>query len=167
MKIITPPDFLQILKGKFLLLDTNIFIDAFKNPSDFAAFFNVLKENDVTLLTVDPVIIEFLQGSGTQEKYVEKDKFLHEIIDTCLPVVKETFTNVFLLIKQYREEGKDLSVTDFLLGGILMQYKKNLFLMTKDTSDFPTNIFDLETHIIASHRKALQSYGIYSYTSST
>lgn len=161
MKIIIPPDFFQILKDKHALLDTSVFIDAFLHSVEFGKFFNDLKTQRITLVSLDAVKIEFLKGAPNVEKYNQKKDFFDQIVDACLTTTNETFTNVYKLIQMYKADGKSLSVTDLLLGATLMQYKKNLFLLTKNTTDFPTNIFNLVSYMNISYIKGLHSYGVY------
>lgn len=164
MKIITPSDFFQIFKNKHILLDTSAFIDAFLNPVRFGEFFNNLRTQETTLVSLDVVKTEFLKGAPTVEKYNQKKEFFDQIIEACLPTTNETFVNLYKLIQMYKENGKSLSVTDLFLGATLMQYKRNLFLLTKNTTDFPTNIFTLESYINISYTKGLHTYGVYSFT---
>lgn len=163
MKIVLPEDFFLILKNHHLLLDTNVFIDTSISTSEFTEFFKQLKLNDVTIVTIDAVITEFVKGTPDQQKFEAKLALVNEIIETRLPVTKEVFDNIESLLRLYKEEGKGVSVVDLLLGGILVQYPKNLFLLTKNTTDFPTNIFNLATHLNLMHRKAIQSYGVYNF----
>lgn len=72
MRIIKDPELLSILTNKHLLLDTNVFIDAFSNPVEFGKFFNELTDNQITLATLEFVKVEFLKGSFTDAKYEEK-----------------------------------------------------------------------------------------------
>lgn len=95
------------------------------------------------------------------EKYHQKEDFFDQIIETCLPTTNEMFINLYKLIQMYKEDGKSLSVTDLFLGATLMQYKGSLFLLTKNTTDFPTNIFNLESYINISYTKGLHTYGVY------
>lgn len=161
MKIITPPDFFQIFKDTHILLDTSVFIDAFLNPVQFGEFFNNLKTQGSTLVSLDVVKTEFLKGAPTVEKYNQKEDFFDQIIETCLPTINEMFINLYKLIQMYKEDGKSLSVTDLFLGATLMQYKGSLFLLTKNTTDFPTNIFNLESYINISYTRGLHTYGVY------
>lgn len=163
MKIITPPDFFQVFKDKHILLDTSVFIDAFLNPAQFGEFFNNLKTQGSTLVSLDVVKTEFLKGAPTVEKYSQKEDFFDQIIETCLPTTNETFSNLYKLIQMYKEDGKSLSVTDLFLGATLMQYKGSLSLLTKNTTDFPTNIFNLESYINISYTKGLHTYGVYNF----
>ncbi|MDO8487017.1 MAG: hypothetical protein Q7S45_01880 [Candidatus Curtissbacteria bacterium] len=163
MQIVTPQGFFQTLKNSHLLLDTNVFIDAFHNPGEYGKFFNELKGNGVTLVTVNAVLIEFTKGSFELKIFEEKKKFLDEIIDAIIPLEKGVFDNAIGLLKLYGIEGKDISIVDLLLGGTLVKYGKNIYLMTKDIKDFPANIYKLETHINVIKRKAIHVFGIYRY----
>ena len=85
MEILLPPNFLTSLKHKYLLLDTNVFIDAVAKPLVFTKFFNGLKRNDTTLVTIDFVKYELLKESATPMKYKEREKHIADIVDTIIP----------------------------------------------------------------------------------
>jgi len=80
MEIVYPTQFISSLRGKHLLLDTNVFRDAVSRSTDFSRFFNNLKQNDITLVTVDFVRLELLKGSVNETKYKEKEKLIAEIV---------------------------------------------------------------------------------------
>ncbi len=162
MKIALPEDFLSTTKNKFLLLDTCVFIDAFSHPSEFANFFNKLKENNTTLVTIDIVLFEFLKGSPTESKFNEKKKYLEDIVEAFLPI-RDYQTQVEKLIKDYKIESKDLSITDLYLGATLIKYKEKICLLTKDLSDFPAYIFERITFLNLLHSKTIHPYGVYCY----
>ena len=161
MKIITPSDFFRTFKDFHILLDTSVFIDAFLNPVNFGEFFNNLRAQGTILVSLDVVKIEFLKGAPAVEKYNQKKEFFDQIVETCLPTTNETFVNLYKLVQMYKEDGKSLSVTDLFLGATLMQYKGSLFLLTKNTTDFPTSIFNLKSYINISYTKGLHTYGVY------
>lgn len=164
MKIVLSEDFFSTLKNCHLLLDTSVFIDTSLNNLEFEQLFNQLRSNNITLVTLDAVIIEFLKGSANPQKLETKSALIAEIIESSLPITKEIFDNVRNLLALYKEDGKSASITDLLLGGMLVQYPDNLFLLTKNTTDFPTNIFNLVTYLNLLHRKSIQSYGVYNFT---
>ncbi|KKS98253.1 MAG: hypothetical protein UV73_C0003G0195 [Candidatus Gottesmanbacteria bacterium GW2011_GWA2_43_14] len=163
MEIKFLPTLLPSLKNKHLLLDTNIIRDAVKNPIVFNNFFNDLKKEHVTLSTIDHVRYEILKGSLNESKYTEKEKFLNEIIDVTIPVLPETYKLAYELIKMYGINGSGVHITDLILGAILMQYEKNIYLITRDTSDFILSIFKLPFIVNATYNKGIYSYGIYQY----
>jgi predicted nucleic acid-binding protein len=164
MEIIYSPTLIPSLKNRHLLLDTNVFRDMASKPTVFADFFNLLKNEDVTLTTLDVVKYEILKGSRDNEKYKEKEKQIDAIIDIVLPIIPGEDKLIYELIKQYEIDGTAISITDLFLGATLMQYKKNIFLMTRDTTDFMQNIFDLKFIVNAPHKKGIFTYGIYQYS---
>lgn len=155
MRIVLPENFFLTLKNHHLLLDTNVFIDTSINTLAFEQFFNEARQNGITIVTIDAVVAEFLKGAPDKRK-----------LDAKLALVDE-FDNIYMLIDLYREEGKGVSIVDLLLGEMLIQYQQNLFLLTKNTTDFPTNIFNLATHLNLIHRRSIQSYGVYNYLHSS
>ena len=164
MEIIYSPTLIPSLKNKHLLLDTNVFRDIAGKPTVFADFFNLLKKEDVTLVTLDVVKYEILKGSKDRQKYEEKEKQINAIVDVILPIIPGGDKLIYKLIKQYGIDGTAISITDLFLGATLMQYKKNIFLMTRDTTDFMQNIFQLKFIVNAPHNKGIFTYGIYQYS---
>ena len=162
MEIILPPDFLSITSNKHLLLDTSVFIDGFAHPSEFARFFNRLKANNTTLVTISSVLSEFLKGSTTEAIFNKKKEFVEDIVETTLPDINLQ-DNVEILIKKYGIESKDLSITDLYLGATLVKYGRNICLLTRDLSDFPTNIFKRVTFLNLAHTKGIFTFGVYCY----
>ncbi len=163
MEIILPPDFLSITKNKHLLLDTSVFIDGFAHSSAFAKFFYQLRDNNTVLVTIPSVLNEFLEGSTTEVKFKEKKEFVESIVETILPDINLQ-DNIEALIKRYGIESKDLSMTDLYLGATLMKYGENICLLTRDLSDFPTNIFKRITFLNVTHTKGIFTYGVYCFT---
>lgn len=161
MDIIIPQDFLPSLKNKHLLLDANVFRDAFNKPTIFTTFFNQLQSNDTTLVTIDLVKYELLKGSTTATKYEEREKAISEIIDATLPITEKTHGLVSELIILYGEYGAALSLTDLFLGATLNQYRKNIYLLTRDTTDFIEKIFNLSCILNLPHSKGIITYGVY------
>ncbi len=89
---------------------------------------------------------------------------INSIVDNIIPVTPDINENVYTLIKQYKLDGKASSITDLYLGAYLMKYKKNLFLLSKNTTDFPQNIFEAKSIINVTYIKGIHSYGIYQYS---
>lgn len=163
MEIIYPPTLIPFLKSKHLLLDTNVFRDAVSKPTVFLRFFHDLKNADVTLATIDFVKYELLKGSADKEKYQQKEKFIHDIIDVIIPVTPKTIELVYVLIREYGIDGASLTLTDLLLGATLMHYGKNICLLTRDTTDFIQKIFELSSVVNIPNAKGIFTYGVYQY----
>lgn len=163
MNIIKNSDFLSVTRDRHILLDTTVFIDASSSPVKFANIFNELKGNGCVLVTLECVLTEFIKGGSDEKKLAEKRQYVEDIVDAFLPITREVTQNATKLAELYKEDGKKVSVTDFFLGAVIMQYKKML-LMTCNITDFPTNIFNLETFITLVHRKAIETCGLYSFS---
>ncbi len=158
-----PSTFLTSIKGKHLLLDTNLFRDAAVKPNVFNDFFSQLKSLDVTLITIDLVKYELLKGSSSPGKYIAKEEFINGIVDAVLPTYAPLYSKVYELIKIYGIEGTGVNITDLFLGAMLMQYRPNIFLITRDTTDFIQRIFELSSIINVPHSKGIFTYGVYQY----
>ncbi len=103
-----------------MLFDTCVFIDAMSHKQEFGDFFKNCKKNDITLVTIDPVVFEFTQGAENPDKLESKIKFISGIVDYILPINSDLFTKYIpSLILEYKENGKGLSITDLLLGATL------------------------------------------------
>ncbi|KKP80882.1 MAG: hypothetical protein UR81_C0013G0008 [Candidatus Levybacteria bacterium GW2011_GWB1_35_5] len=161
MGLIIPPDLISSLKNKHLLLDTNIFIDASKHPEDFTDFFNILKESDITVVTIDCVRIEFLRGAPNENKYKEKEDYFDNITKIILPTNVEIIQNSYELVKKYKEQGGTVAIADLYLGANLMKYKSNIYLLSKNTTELPSTIFDLKYIINYPLNKGIFTYGVY------
>lgn len=106
----TNPDFFDILKGKHLLLDTSVFIDASIHETEFAGLFNKLRDNNTTLVTIALVLFEFLKGAPDITKFKAKKASVEKIIDAYLPSqisMEKDFSDLTeyeTLINQYKLE---------------------------------------------------------------
>lgn len=162
MNIIKSSGFLSVTKDRHILLDTTVFFDAISAPVKFANLFNELKENGCILVTLQVVLTEFIKGGADENKLKEKRQYVEDIIDASFPITDDIAQNTSRLAEIYKEDGKTVSITDFFLGSMLMKYP-TMLLMTCDTSDFPTNLFKLETHAAFVYRKGIKTCGLYSF----
>lgn len=169
MKISLPEEFLSTIKNKHIILDTNVFIDGFNHPKEFGNLFNKLKDEQqkATLVTTEHVLIEFLKGSNTEARINEKKDFLERVIDTYLPYAKDLSDFIIDLLKLYKIDSKDLSLTDLYLGALLVKYRGHICLLTKDLTDFPTHIFNRVTYATLLEANTIRNYGVYNFDPST
>jgi hypothetical protein len=163
MDILYPPDLITTLKNKHLLFDTNFLRDAMSKPTPYKTFTNELRKYDVTLAVIDFVKYELLKGSSNVQKYEQREEFINSIADVTIPIIPDTYKTIYNLIQLYGINGAAVSITDLFMGALLMQYKKNIFLLTRDTSDFIQSIFDLVYVVNAPHSKGIFTYGVYQY----
>lgn len=161
MGLVIPQDLFSTLRYKHLLLDTNIFIDALLHPSDFTDFFNKLKNAEITLATIDLVKIEFLRGAADDATYNQKEEVLKKITDIILPTDSSIIQHSYSLIKKYKAAGKTLAMADLYLGASLFKYPSTLFLLTRNVTDYPMRIFNINFIINYPIDRGIFTYGIY------
>ncbi len=58
---------------------------------------------------------------------------------------------------------KHIDMTDFIHGGLLRRYPRNLFLLTFDINDFPDPIFELLHHESIKINKNLEIWALYKF----
>jgi predicted nucleic acid-binding protein len=155
-----------------ILLDTNFLIDSLRsinnNPEDspYLEFITEIKEANNTLVSIPPVALEFLKGSNILSDRQVKKNFYDDLVAATLPLDNNVIENADLLTQLYRNKGKDISSTDFFVGGTAMKYfNSNFYLLTRDHDDFPVRIFDRERAIIFQHPKGgVDVYGLFKYS---
>lgn len=168
MKIVLPAEFFLVIKHKHLILDTSVFIDAFSHLKNFGDLFDQLKTKyNVTLVTTEHILIEFLKGSTTEIRLEEKKAFFEKIIDAYIPCAPDLLKNLLELLKLYKIDSKDLSLTDLYLGALLVKHRKNICLLTKDLTDFPTRIFNRVTYVTLLESNTIRNYGVYNFDPNT
>lgn len=163
-KIIFPQDFFQRLNKKHLLLDTSFFGDYSSHPNVFVDFVEKCKEQEITFVTNVPVVTEFLRGSDKPDIFNQKSALIKKIIgDYLLPVTPSILNEeVPWLVENYGQIGKSISITDFILAAQTKAHS-DLYLVTKNPSDFPSSIFSVKTYFLLQLERGLQVYGIYCF----
>lgn len=165
-RIILSPDFYDQVRLKHILLDTSFFGDSTAYPTVFLEFLERSKENEVTFVTIDPVVAEFTRGAESEGILNLKLETIKKIIDVVMPILPDYLSKyVPQLIKKYKSMGRGVSLTDFLLAATLMHHKHDMLLLTKNPSDFPLYVFSLKCYVVLSLNRALQIYGVYAYES--
>ncbi len=167
-KIVITEKALDTLKDKWLLLDTNILIDAFKSTHDFEDFFTSLKKN-CHVVTTTAVAIELLRGAKNLKEMRKLKDYVEEVCEGVLPYndIRDQSTQSLIepeLILAYGKNGKDVSYTDYLLAKILKKYNKSAFLLSHNHKDFPTNVFTRDDVVIFHKELEVKAYGIYSFS---
>jgi len=156
-------NFFTSLESKHLLLDTSVFIDASRYKPTFQDFFLKCKKNNVTLVTIDPVKIEFTRGSENKTKLEVKKQFINSIVGFTLPIAQSIFNKTIPeLIQSYQEIGKSISLTDLILAATTVNHSHDLYLLTKNPKDFPRSVFNLNTHMVIDLKRELQVYAVLS-----
>lgn len=159
---------LSNLKHTWLLLDTDVFIDASIFAEEFNYIFTKLKDSDCTLTTISSVVVEFLRGAKSITDMSNKRAYL-ESIATILPTgemagdkgAMDLIEPQFLVA--YGKSGKSVSYTDYLLAKTIKNYGERMYLITGNHQDFPTSIFDRKHIISIGHEFEVKTYGIFQF----
>lgn len=151
------------LKYKHLLVDTNFLIDAIKYPHIFSELIEKLKITPCHLISIEPVLYEFTQGSKSLEEYKKRLTFYKDIIDTTLPVEKTVVENVTNLSKMLLRRSMHLSYVDCLLLASVIKYNHRVYLLSKDRSDINVSLFPVVINLITDTGENNCVFSIYDY----
>jgi len=105
----------SFLHDSDLLVDTNLFIDSFINPENFAGFISTLKENGVEIVSTPFVKYEFLK-SRTIDVVKRKEVYFDSLVGPILPFDKTTEDQMIDLIEEYKQYMEGVPFVDLVLG---------------------------------------------------
>lgn len=170
MKLAVSEQFIGNLKSRFLILDTNVFIDASKpeGRAAFADFFTRLHSGGCLVVTITAVAIEFLKGARNFTEMRQLKDYLETVCNGVLILHEErdAANQSFIepeLVLSYGERARLVSYTDYLLAKALKKYK-TAALLTSNHKDFPTSVFDREEMVILHKEADVTSYGVYRFS---
>jgi predicted nucleic acid-binding protein len=163
---------MEEIRGKHLLLDTNLLIYNVKNEEIFTLFFERIFDLNVKSVIDQTIKFEFLRGCTTQEDLQAKQEYLDLLLGSNrmeLPVDKSVFEKARLISNIYSRKNikyaKQISFGDCLIAAQMIKYnsKRNeLFIATTDNSNFPTFIFNRVDVITLHDDNNIFNIGIYS-----
>lgn len=146
-----------------IALDTCVFMDAYKHPDRFQDFFVLAKNKHVTLTTTSLVYFEFSRGFDTIRDFNEAEEAFNSIIDYVYPL-KDLDEWVEKVKRVYRKDGRNVDITDMFMGALLLKYKSDMLVMSKNHKHFLTEIFDIQTFIPLLGKNEVQTYCFYKYS---
>ena len=133
------------LKGKHIILDTNVLICLFENFDEGQEFisFLLLEIEDCTLTYFPLIEFEFTRGAYQKEHQEKRKEFLEKLSIESLPFHGDEFTDETIKIAQiYASKKKSPELVDCYIAAYLNKYKDKLFLATLNHKHFPQFIFD-------------------------
>jgi hypothetical protein len=164
--VITPSTLDQAVKNKHLLFDTSFFIDYENHKEDFISLLARMKKLDCTLVTVDQVAIEYIKGSKSKVDMRKRLALINSCIDSYLPVNTKVYSEqIQEQILNYGRRSASAAITDLVLGVLAKNHQNDLLVLTKNSRDFPSHLFRLESHFLLQNKKSntVQIYCIYKY----
>ena len=173
MKNLNDSKRLESIKGTFLLLDTNILIDASKDPDAFDELFTLLKQHDIQGVHDSIAKLEFLRGARNNKELESYEVFLDGLLGTdrfVMPTNKDLHHMLFddaLRIARVssRVDNKKMSVPDCLLAAQVSVYERSsgkLLLATNNHKDFPPFLFEpIYVHLVFLKNGTIRPVGFY------
>lgn len=146
MTYINYPKWQEVVGGKNLIFDTDVFISLLSFRAE--DLFDELKELGVTFTYINPVYLELMNTDTPQEKLKRNTLLVnYEFIE--LPLTHEEIKNASIIQKSMPIglKGKP-SPSDYYLGGFLARYNNgNTYLLTSNVKDFPQPVYTRESFI--------------------
>ena len=142
----------ELLRGKHLLLDTNILINYTIHPREMEEVRLRLEEHEAIPILDELVRFEYIRGAASPQEIESLKKFLitlfgltPETVDTPqFPVTQEIINFATDIANVYACKLKKLNVPaiDCFLAAQMRKYRSRLLLVTSDHKDFPPLLFD-------------------------
>lgn len=161
----------EILRGRYVLLDTNVVINFGRYRRFYQNFIDVLREHDITPV-ISPIVRAELFAFVRSDEDAEKVNALINLLSDNRPDdIKMPFVNnIDLAIKlgrKYQEREtplKHIQLPDLLIGAELARYQKggNLYLATENHNDFPVPIYTRHGIETIDCEKSIHTIGFYS-----
>lgn len=142
-------------------------IDGLAFAVELADLLSELRELYCDLITTRSSVVEFLGGTKNEELYEKKQIFLEKLfgkpldkivslpIDSSLPTRKD-----FLV---FSRQCNKFGYVDFELYLTLKRYRtSNIFLATRNHSDFTAELFKRHGFMTLLGKKEIRTYGLYS-----
>lgn len=112
----------------------------------------------------DPVEIEFTKGVEPEELQ-QRYQLLKLLTDQKIPLHDSLYADHMpYLVSRYRREGAKMSLADLYLGALTRRHQTDLLLLSRNLTDFPTNIFSRDSELLIKKRRTIHVYGLYSYS---
>lgn len=160
----------DVLRSKFLLLDTNFLIDASIFSTEAVGLIGDLRKMECELVTTRSVLIEFLGGTKNPDELDAKIRFVELLFGkslagiVALPIDKDLPPKTDIL--NFSRQCKRFAATDFELFLTLKKYSHdNLVLISRNHTDFTSRAFHRQGFITLLGDKEIRTYGIYTIKS--
>ena len=145
---IQPDSNFSLLKNYLVLIDTSFLIDAYNFKQAFSTVLSGLKKSGCSLMAIDAVFYEFIQGRKSLVEYNRRLTFYDAAIEATLPIDAHIVESVIKLSKALLTRGSHISYTDCLQLATLIRFEDpHVVLLSKDRSDIPTTLFPIKMTI--------------------
>jgi len=162
MEIIYNPNLVSRLKGKYLFLDTNVFIGSLFVP-ELLGLIHAFKENGCELLTIPSVLFEFTRGTKTIPEYNRRVEAVKSICgNNVYPIERHLGEfNDFTVVLQHLKGEMDY--TEFLLCASVYKFQ-TAKIITENHQHFPLDVLNREFLITVDNEKDIRNYAVYGFS---
>lgn len=140
------PNSIESIKGKYVIIDTNVLSDSSSNTEFYTTLYTIFKD---THLLIDPIVkLEFLRGAYVEKTYREKSQFLKiEIFNLMVDhqeIYQKVYDSAFNIARIYSHNKKpNIPLGDILITARQEVQKSNdYYFLTEDKEDFTGLLFD-------------------------
>jgi hypothetical protein len=156
----------ESIKGKTILLDTNVIVNGYQHPKEFQELLQNLSDLDCELTTIEAVRLEFFSQNRSLEELTKKVNFYNETI-TYPELPTRTFEQnmrELSLLYAFGMQVKTFQTVDFMLAAAMKRYSKNILLLTNDHNGFTPRLFDLQEVVpLVPECGSVVAFGLYSF----
>lgn len=154
----------DVPEHSYIAVDTCLFIDAFHNPECFQDFFKYLEEKNIILTTTFLNYLEFSKGFDTIKGFNDSQTFLENIVKIIYPL-RDLEESAEKLKLAYRTAGQKLQIPDLFLGSMGLKWPDKMLILTKNHSDFISELFDIECFVpFCGKKNSVQVYSFYRFS---
>lgn len=153
-------DWHDIVKGKWIILDANVVINILKYK--WNDFFDVMKKSDVTLCTIQPILLELGRTNSLVER-IKRNNFLSSV--TVLPLTVDVLNGSQKIQEKMWLDGFYPEPEDLYLASIMEKYfvNRKTLLVTSNLDDFRKPLFTREGIIILEDKKSICPISLLSF----
>lgn len=155
---------LKKIKKKTILVDTNLLLYYLRYKQEYYPLLEGFETNDISLVTISPVKIEYYKGTNTNSQLKAKRELYRKTFDMTYPILDDIVKETFKISLAYRDLAKSASSTDLLLAGTLKRFGSKLILLTRNHKDFPTTIFNRVGIINIELERSIHSYSLIQFS---
>lgn len=164
----TPPDELKrLLSRKHILLDTNVIIDAYQSPIAFQELFQHFEQAPCALTISWQVRFELFRKAYDQNYRDRLQEFIDSLGIFILPsgMEKDFYPDALAIANVYAKKSiKAPSFVDCMIAAHIKRHASDLFLLTRNHSDFPLFLFDRKATWAIDNDKDVIALGLYEFS---
>lgn len=163
-----PPKLGDLKKGgkEYILCDSNVWISSSDENFQSDAVFAIIKSNGFTILGFHIQTLEVMATKNDQERITRQD-YQNKHIEYNLPLTEDISKDADLIQQKLFSMRCFPGAVDLYLAAILKKYSDSLYLLTRDSKDFPVSLFPRKGYIVMDSERHSVHFSLLSIDAST